>query len=88
MPPVRIPQRPAGDHCLDPREHLEEVLRYIRSVVDCYSLHSRKITVIPAEKGVRTQLKAAEKAKGSVIATCNDRIVWSPTSLTHMLACF
>jgi hypothetical protein len=71
------------------KPHLEQVLRFITKFVNKWEFDRNKITVTAdAEQGIRTQLKAAiEKAKGSVIATCNDSIVWAPTYLTYMLAC-
>lgn len=72
-----------------PKEHVPAVLEVIRELVYAADLDRTKFSVIESEAGARDQLKTAiEKARGAIIATCNDRVIWAPQYLVHMLACF
>lgn len=72
-----------------PKEHVRAVLEALRQLVYSAELDRTRFSVIESERGARVQLATAiEKAKGSIIATCNDRVEWQPGYLTHMLACF
>lgn len=70
-------------------EHLDKVTKLVRDVVSDQGLDLSKVVFVTSEQGARVQFTAGvEKAKGSIIAKCDDHIFWSRHFLTHMLACF
>ncbi|KAF8855410.1 hypothetical protein BDZ45DRAFT_595553, partial [Acephala macrosclerotiorum] len=70
-------------------EHLEKVTKLVNEVVSHNGLDLSKVILVTSKQGARVQYRAGvEKAKGSIIAKCDDHVFWSRHFLTHMLACF
>ncbi|KAH9212946.1 nucleotide-diphospho-sugar transferase [Leptodontidium sp. 2 PMI_412] len=70
-------------------EHLEKIGKLVKEVIQETREYSTKIRIIVANKGARNQFIAGVlKAKGEIVATSDDHILWGPEYLANMLPCF
>lgn len=70
------------------QDHIDEVNRIVNETV-LDEFDRAKVATIVSEKGARKQLLAGIlRAKGKIIATCDNHIEWPAQYLIHMLPCF
>ncbi|KAL2072387.1 hypothetical protein VTL71DRAFT_11730 [Oculimacula yallundae] len=71
-------------------DHEQALLRIVESVQqDRPDLSTTNIEIIFTKKGARMQMiTGALAAKGEIVATVDNHIIWPKTYLTHMLPCF
>ncbi|KAG4438032.1 hypothetical protein IFR05_006491 [Cadophora sp. M221] len=70
-------------------EYLEKVSTLVRKIIQEIKGDRTKIRIIVAEQGARSQFMAGVlEAKGEIVATSDNHILWGPDYLSNILPCF